>query len=84
MNNLVSIYFNDISRFYKMRAERVEWFSDRDPMKPHIEELLDLGLFLPLEAKDVNNYQVFIIRTGVHDTYKHEQNDVLKVQSLII
>lgn len=84
MNNLVSMYFNDIPRFYKMRAERTEWFADRDPMKPHIEELLDLGLFLPLEAKDVNNYQVFIIRTGVHDTYKHEQNDVLKVQSLII
>lgn len=66
-----------------MRAERTEWFADRDPFKPHIEELLDMGLFLPLESKDVNNNQIFIIRTGIHDTYKHEQNDVLKVRSPI-
>lgn len=62
-----------------MRAERIEWFADRNPFKPDIAELLDLGLFLPLHKKDVNKYQVFIIRTGVHDTYKHDQNDVLKV-----
>lgn len=67
-----------------MRAERLEWFSDRNPLKPEIEELLDLGLFLPLETKDVNNYQVFVIRTGVHNPSKHDQNDVLKVQSLQI
>lgn len=62
-----------------MRAERIEWFTGRNPLAPNIAELLDLGLFLPLETKDINNYQVFIIRTGVHDTKKHEQNDVLKV-----
>lgn len=67
-----------------MRAERIEWFADRNPMKPELEELLDLGLFLPLPTKDVNNYQVFVIRTGVHDTSKHEQNDVLKVRSPLI
>lgn len=68
-----------IQNFYRLRAERIEWFVDRNPFNPEINELLDLGLFLPLEKKDVNNYQVFIIRTGVHDTKKHEQNDVLKV-----
>lgn len=67
-----------------MRAERIEWFADRNPLRPEIQELLDLGLFLPLGSKDVNNYQVFIIRTGVHDTHKHEQNDVLKVRSLTL
>lgn len=67
-----------------MRAERIEWFADRNPLKPELEELLNLGLFLPLHTKDVNNYQVFIIRTGVHDTHKHDQNDVLKVRSPLI
>lgn len=70
---------NRIQNFYRLRAERIEWFADRNPFNPEINELLDLGLFLPLEKKDVNNYQVFIIRTGVHDTRKHDQNDVLKV-----
>lgn len=70
---------NRIQAFYRLRAERIEWFADRNPFNPVINDLLDLGLFLPLEKKDVNNYQVFVIRTGVHDTRKHQQNDVLKV-----
>lgn len=68
-------------RFYRIRAERVEWFADRNPLKPDLSDLLDLGLFLPLEKKDNANYQVFVIRTGVHDTHKHDQNDILKVRS---
>lgn len=64
-----------------MRAERIEWFADRNPLKPELAELLNLGLFIPLHVKDVNNNQVFIIRTGVHDTHKHDQNNVLKVRS---
>lgn len=62
-----------------MRAERLEWFADRDPLNQKIAAILDLGLFLPLDTKDVNNYHVFIIRTGVHSTKIHNQNDVLKV-----
>lgn len=62
-----------------MRAERLEWFADRNPLNPQIGELLDLGLFLPLETKDKDNCQVFIIRTGAHDPQRYEQNDVLKV-----
>lgn len=68
-------------RFYQLRAERIEWFADRNPLNPQIEQILDLGLFLPLDVKDVNNYQVFIIRTGVHNPQIHSQNDVLKVRS---
>ncbi len=45
-----------------MRMERVEWFSNRDPFRPEIVELLDLGVFLPLKDKDTDNRQVFIIR----------------------
>lgn len=75
----MSVFFFK-TRFYRLRAERTEWFADRNPLKPELAELLDLGLFLPLQTKDVNNYQVFIIRTGIHDTHKHDQNDVLKVR----
>lgn len=35
-----------ITRFYTMRAEVPEWFSNRDPMLPEMQELLRLGLFL--------------------------------------
>jgi len=73
-----------IETFYQMRAERIEWFADRNPLKPELEEILDLGLFLPLHTKDVNDYQVFVIRTGVHNTQKHDQNDVLKVMKMVL
>lgn len=66
-----------------MRAERIEWFSNRNPFLPELSELLELGVFLPLKEKDPNGCQIFIIRTGVHSTKKHLQNDVLKVQSII-
>lgn len=65
--------------FYKMRAERIEWFTNRNPFASEIQELLDIGVFLPLKEKDVNGCQIFIIRTGAHSTKKHLQNDVLKV-----
>lgn len=42
--------------------ERVEWYGNRDPFRPEIEELLDLGVFLPLKEKDEQSRQVFIIR----------------------
>lgn len=45
-----------------MRMERVEWFTNRDPFLPEIEQLLDLGVFLPLKEKDDQNRQVFIVR----------------------
>lgn len=66
-------------RFYQLRAERCEWFSQRDPFRPELLEILDLGVFLPLKEKDPSGSQVFIIRTGAHNTKKHDQNDVLKV-----
>lgn len=62
-----------------MRSERIEWFANRNPFDPEIDELLELGVFLPLKEKDSNGCQIFIIRTGVHNPKKHTQNNVLKV-----
>lgn len=69
-------------RFYQLRAERCEWFADRDPFRAELLDILDLGVFLPLKDKDANGSQVFIIRTGVHNTKKHDQNNVLKVNAI--
>lgn len=65
-----------------MRAERDEWYANRDPFAPELVELMDLGVFLPLRVKDEHNRQVFIIRTAAHDPKKHTQNDVFKVGSM--
>ena len=62
-----------------MKTERIEWFANRNPFAPEIQELLELGVFLPLKEKDSENRQIYIIRTAAHNPKKHSQNDVFKV-----
>jgi hypothetical protein len=70
--------------YYKQRAERVEWFTFRDPYSSEISELLAIGVFLPLKQKDAENRQIVIIRTAAHNPSKHKQNDVFKVGRMIL
>lgn len=67
-----------------MRAERPEWFSNRDPTSDKVQEILRLGCFLPLTEKDDENRLVVIIRTAAHDPRKHSQNDVFKVCKMLL
>lgn len=67
-----------------MHAERIEWFSDRNPFAPEIQELLDLGVFLPLKCKDIERRQVVIIRVAAHDPKFHSQNNVFKIGKMIL
>jgi hypothetical protein len=73
-----------ILRFYKQRAERVEWFVNRDPHLSHLADLIELGVFLPLKVKDSENRQIVIIRTAAHNPTLHKQNDVFKVGMMIL
>ncbi|CRK94917.1 CLUMA_CG008408, isoform A, partial [Clunio marinus] len=75
---------NRIRNFYKQRAERDEWFVQRDPFLPEISELLSIGVFLPLREKDAENRQIVIIRTAAHSPSNHKQNDVFKVGRMIL
>ncbi|XP_075147754.1 prolonged depolarization afterpotential (PDA) is not apparent [Haematobia irritans] len=73
-----------IKCFYQMRAERTEWFSNRDPFLHEIQELLELGVFLPVPGVDEKQRKVVIIRTAVHDPKVHSQNNVFKVMKMIL
>lgn len=68
-----------IKMFYQMRAERIEWFDNCNPMLPEIQELLKLGVFLPVDGVDDQRRKVVIIRTAAHDPKLHSQNNVFKV-----
>ncbi|KAI8130770.1 hypothetical protein FF38_05007 [Lucilia cuprina] len=70
--------------FYQMRAERTEWFSNRDPFLKEIQELLELGVFLPIDGVDASQRKVIIVRTAVHDPKLHLQNNVFKVSKMIL
>lgn len=67
-----------------MKALRKEWFWDRDPFAADVQELLNMGVFLPLPDKDEHNRPIVIIRTCAHDPKKHSQNLVLKVSKMVL
>ncbi|XP_059611480.1 retinol-binding protein pinta [Phlebotomus argentipes] len=73
-----------IKRFYRMRAERSEWFSNRNPFHPELDELLKIGVCFPLRERDEHNRLVVVIRTGAHNPRKQTQNDVLKICKMLI
>lgn len=73
-----------ITNFYELRGNAPEWFENRDPIRPELKELLDLGVFLPLLKRDQYGRLVVIIRTAAHNPQFHLQNDVLKVGKMTL
>uniref|UniRef100_A0A1A9WNM6 CRAL-TRIO domain-containing protein n=1 Tax=Glossina brevipalpis TaxID=37001 RepID=A0A1A9WNM6_9MUSC len=73
-----------IKCFYQMRAERPEWFSQRNPFLPEVQQLLELGVFLPIDGVDDEQRKVVVVRTAVHDPKLHTQNNVFKVSKMIL
>lgn len=72
-----------IFRYYTIRSARTEWFQNRDPFLPEMQELLDIGVFLPLRQKDTQNRQVVIIRTAAHSPKYHTQDNVFKLDKMV-
>ncbi|XP_001845080.2 retinol-binding protein pinta [Culex quinquefasciatus] len=75
---------NKIQKYYTIRSARTEWFQNRDPFLPEMQELLDIGVFLPLRQKDTQNRQVVIIRTAAHSPKYHTQDNVFKLDKMVL
>uniref|UniRef100_A0A1B0A7W2 CRAL-TRIO domain-containing protein n=1 Tax=Glossina pallidipes TaxID=7398 RepID=A0A1B0A7W2_GLOPL len=75
------IQFED---FYQMRADRPEWFSQRNPFLPEVQQLLELGVFLPIDGVDDEQRKVVVVRTAAHDPKLHTQNNVFKVSKMVL
>lgn len=72
-----------LRNYYTMRRDRPQWFRNRNPLLPEIQELVRLGVFVPLR-ETFENRLVIIIRTAAHDPWKHKQNDVFKTGKMIL
>ncbi|XP_058803014.1 retinol-binding protein pinta-like [Phymastichus coffea] len=70
--------------FHEQRSLLPEWFSNRDPHLPEIQELLELGVLLPLRKVDEDGRLVVVIRVAAHDPRKHKQSDVLKAGMMVL
>uniref|UniRef100_A0A1B6MPV0 CRAL-TRIO domain-containing protein n=1 Tax=Graphocephala atropunctata TaxID=36148 RepID=A0A1B6MPV0_9HEMI len=73
-----------MTAYYELRGNAPEWFVERDPTLPALQELLSLGVFLPLLKKDPSGRLVILIRVAAHDPSRHLQNDVFKVGKMTL
>lgn len=75
---------NKIIEFYTLRGSTPEWYLNRDPLLPELQDLLNLGVFVPLLKKDSDGRLVVIIRAAVHDPKIHQQNDIFKISNMTL
>ncbi|KAL6262976.1 hypothetical protein P5V15_005765 [Pogonomyrmex californicus] len=68
-----------MQNYYKQRSDLPEWFMNKDPFQSELQELLNLGLFLPLRKRDNQGRVVIIIRGTRHDPRIHKISDICKI-----
>lgn len=73
-----------IGNYYTQRAAMPEWYSDRNPFLPELQEMFNLGVFLPLRKLDQEGRMIVVIRAAVHDPSKHNQADVFKAGMMVL
>ncbi|KOB73495.1 Uncharacterized protein OBRU01_10660 [Operophtera brumata] len=68
-----------LDMYYTMKGIVPEFFANRDPMDPKIQEILKLGIFLPLRkcAKEDSSRACFM-RLGIFDSTKYHLTDLIK------
>ncbi|XP_076164305.1 retinol-binding protein pinta isoform X2 [Ptiloglossa arizonensis] len=64
--------------YYKQRTNMPEWYSNRDPCLPQLQELFEIGILLPLKKLDNEGRMVVIIRAAAHTPSRHTMSDMLK------
>ncbi|CAL7938441.1 unnamed protein product [Xylocopa violacea] len=73
-----------LRNYHKQRTNLPEWYSERDPFLPELEEFFDLGVLLPLRKLDNEGRMVVIIRAAVHSPSRHKMSDMLKASLMIL
>ncbi|XP_063839117.1 uncharacterized protein LOC135088160 [Ostrinia nubilalis] len=70
--------------YYTLKTIVPEFFANRDPLDPRIQEILQLGTFLPLKkCKEEDSSRINIVRLGLFNPSKFHLSDVLKVSFMI-
>lgn len=70
--------------FYTQRSALPDWYGNRDPFLPEMQEMFNLGVFLPLRKVDDEGRLIVVVRTAVHNPTRHKQCDVLKAALMVL
>ncbi|XP_072762199.1 retinol-binding protein pinta-like isoform X1 [Anoplolepis gracilipes] len=74
---------NRMRNYQVQRVKVPEWFANRDPLQPKLQQLLDLGICLPLRKLDNEGRMVILIRI-VHNPDIFTFAEVFKVSSMTV
>ncbi|XP_029163462.1 retinol-binding protein pinta-like [Nylanderia fulva] len=66
-------------KYYKQRLDLPEWFTNKNPFQPEMQELLNLGIFLFLPKQDDHKRMVIIIRQKLNNPNVHKFSDLIKI-----
>ncbi|KRT78511.1 CRAL-TRIO domain containing protein [Oryctes borbonicus] len=73
-----------LDMYYAMRTIIPEFFSQRDPFEPSVQELLSIGAFVPLvKYGGRTDPKYLIFRSTVFDPEKHTAIDAFKINLMI-
>ncbi|XP_036140015.1 retinol-binding protein pinta [Monomorium pharaonis] len=73
-----------IRNHYKQQSDLPEWFIIKDPFQPEVQDILNLGIILPLRKRDSQGRCIFLMRVTVHDPERHKIQDLMKTCNLVI
>ncbi|XP_036143124.1 retinol-binding protein pinta isoform X1 [Monomorium pharaonis] len=71
-----------IENYYKQRSKLPEWYKNKNPFQPELQELLDLGIMLPLRKPDSQGRLVLIFRATLHNPSIHKMPFIAKINIL--
>ncbi|XP_012522417.1 retinol-binding protein pinta [Monomorium pharaonis] len=67
-----------IQNYYKQQSKLPEWYKNKDPFQPELQEILNLGVYLPLRKPDSQGRLVMLLRITVHDPKRNKVSDMVK------
>lgn len=68
-----------LDSYYTMRTLLPEFFTNRDPLLPEIQEILKLGICFPLPHPDPQGRKIFFMRVGKYDPGRVKLQDIMKL-----
>ncbi|XP_012054705.1 PREDICTED: alpha-tocopherol transfer protein-like [Atta cephalotes] len=72
-----------MQNYYKLRSDLPEWFANTDPFQPELQELINMGICLPLRKLDNQGRIVIIARSSLHNPRIHKLSDIIKISAML-
>ncbi|XP_011697552.1 PREDICTED: alpha-tocopherol transfer protein-like, partial [Wasmannia auropunctata] len=73
-----------IQNYYKQQSDLPEWRMNKDPFQQELQELLDLGLFLPLRKLDSRGRLILIARATRYNPTIHKLSNFIKIGFMMV